>query len=493
MTLNKVERNGNTVEMEFAIGREEFDKAIERSYKKNVGKIYVPGFRKGKAPRRMIEKMYGEGVFYEDAINFVYPDMYEQAVAEAKIEPVDQPESDIVDVGEVGLVMKTSVTVKPEVKIGNYKGLKLNRAVYTVTDEEVDAEVKNLAEQNSRLVTVEDRETKTGDTAVIDFEGFIDGVSFAGGKASDFSLDIGSNMFIPGFEDQMVGHKAGEEFDVNVTFPEDYHMKDFAGKEAVFKVNLKEVKEKIVPEINDDFAQEVSEHDTIEELRTELKDKMLESRIKMANDMLEGEIISKVVESMEADIPQCMITTALDEVQREQSQRFMEQGMTMDQYFQITGEDPKAFVDMMMEQAERRVKSRLALEKVAELEKIEVSEADLDMEIKRIAERFDMEPEKIRELVPLDTVKEDLKTQLAVEHIKGLSEITEMPAEEYEAKKKAEFEEKQAQEALNRAAEELKEKDAIAKKPAKKSSKKAGKEPKIEEVKLDENSSAEEK
>ncbi|MBR2742961.1 MAG: trigger factor [Clostridia bacterium] len=465
MTLNKVERNGNTVEMEFAIDRAEFDKAIEKSYKKNVGKIYVPGFRKGKAPRRMIEKMYGEGVFYEDAINFVYPDMYDEAVKEAKIEPVDQPEADVVDVGEAGLVMKATVTVKPEVKIGEYKGLKLTRAVYTVTDEEVEEEVKKLAEQNSRLVTVEDRESKKGDTAVIDFEGFIDGKSFAGGAAKSFNLEIGSDMFIPGFEDQLIGHKAGEEFDVTVSFPEDYHMKDFAGKEAVFKVTLNEVKEKIVPEINDEFAQEVSEHDTIDEVRAELKAKLLEMRVKNANDMLEGEIISKLVDTLDADIPSVMIANEFEQVQKEQNQQFMEQGMTMDQYFQMSGQDPQEFVQLMMNQAERRVKSRLALEKVAEIENIEVSDADLDMEIERIAKRFEMEPDQIRNVVPLDTVREELKTQLAVEHIKGLSEITEMPGEEYEKMKKEEFEAKQAEEAMKKAAEELKEKAETAKEP----------------------------
>lgn len=465
MTLNKVERNGNTVEMEFAIDRAEFDKAIEKSYRKNVGKIYVPGFRKGKAPRRMIEKMYGEGVFYEDAINFVYPDMYDDAVKEAKIEPVDQPEADIVDVGEAGLVMKATVTVKPEVKIGDYKGLKLNRAVYTVTDEEVDEEVKKLAEQNARLVTVEDRGIKKGDTAVIDFEGFIDGKSFAGGAAKSFSLEIGSDMFIPGFEDQMIDHKSGEEFDVPVTFPEDYHMKDFAGKEAIFKVKINEIKEKIVPEIDDDFAQEVSEHDTIAEVREELKEKMLEMHVRTANDMLEGEIISHLVDTLEADIPSVMIANEVQQVQKEQEQQFMEQGMTMDQYFQMTGQDPQEFVKLMMDQAERRVKSRLALEKVAEIENIEVSDADLDMEINRIAERFEMDPEQIRNIVPLDTVREDLKTHLAVEHIKGLAEITEISGEEYEKMKQEEFEAKQAEEAMKKAAEELKEKEETAKEP----------------------------
>jgi len=438
MTLNKVERNGNTVELEFAIGREEFEKAIQESYQKNVGKIYVPGFRKGKAPRRMIEKMYGEGVFYEDAVNIVYPQMYEDAVAEAKIEPVDQPEADIVDIGEVGLIMKASVTVKPEVKIGEYKGLKVNRAVYTVSDEEVETEMGNLAKQNARLVAVEDRGIQTGDTAVIDFEGFIDGVSFAGGQAKGFSLEIGSNMFIPGFEDQMIGHKAGEDFDVNVTFPEDYHMKDFAGKPAVFKVCLKEVKEMIVPELNDDFAQEVSEFDTIAEVREELRGKMLEARIKDANNMLESDLISQIIDTLEADIPQVMILNALDEVQREHSQQFMEQGLTMDQYFEITGEDPSQFAEMMMAQADRRVKMRLALEKVAELENIEVSDADVEMELGRLSERFSMDIERIRELVPMDAVREDLRNQLAVEQVKGLAEITEMPGDEYDAMKEAE-------------------------------------------------------
>ncbi len=423
----KLEKNQH--ELQFSIDAASFNDAIAKAYKREAGKYNIPGFRKGKAPRHMIEKMYGEDVFQYSAVNDLFPAEYDKAVEASGIEPVDRPEVDIVSMNTAdGVVLKAVVTVKPEMKVGNYIGLKAEKAANTVEDAAVDAEVDRLRERNARLVTREGK-AQDGDITDIDFEGFVDGEAFDGGKGEHFSLTLGSGQFIPGFEEQVAGHEAGEEFDVNVTFPEDYHAKELAGKAAVFKVKLNEVQYKELPAADDEFAKDVSEYDTLEEFKASIRKNMEESAEKQAELEVENTLVDQLVATLEGDIPPVMIETRIDEMVRDFDYRLSQQGLRLADYLKYIGGDEAKFREGFKEQAEKQVKMRLALEAVAKAENIEASEEDFENEVKRIADTYKMEVEKVRSIIPVAEVKKDLAVNKAIDFIKSKAEITAKKAE----------------------------------------------------------------
>ena len=424
----KLEKNQH--ELQFSIDAASFNDAIAKAYKREAGKYNIPGFRKGKAPRHMIEKMYGEDVFQYSAVNDLFPAEYDKAVEASGIEPVDRPEVDIVSMNtEDGVVLKAVVTVKPEMKVGNYIGLKAEKAANTVEDAAVDAEVNRLRERNARLVAREGK-AQDGDITDIDFEGFVDGEAFDGGKGEHFSLTLGSGQFIPGFEEQIVGHEAGEEFDVNVTFREDYHAKELAGKAAVFKVKLNEVQYKELPVADDEFAKDVSEYDTLDEFKASIRKNMEEAAEKQAELEVENALVDQLVATLEGDIPPVMIETRIDEMVRDFDYRLSQQGLRLADYLKYIGGDEAKFREGFKEQAEKQVKMRLALEAVAKAENIEASEEDFENEVKRIADTYKMEVEKVRSIIPVAEVKKDLAVNKAIDFIKSKAEITAKKAEE---------------------------------------------------------------
>ena len=424
----KLEKNQH--ELQFSIDAASFNDAIAKAYKREAGKYNIPGFRKGKAPRHMIEKMYGEDVFQYSAVNDLFPAEYDKAVEASGIEPVDRPEVDIVSMNtEDGVLLKAVVTVKPEMKVGNYIGLKAEKAANTVEDAAVDAEVNRLRERNARLVAREGK-AQDGDITDIDFEGFVDSEAFDGGKGEHFSLTLGSGQFIPGFEEQIVGHEAGEEFDVNVTFPEDYHAKELAGKAAVFKVKLNEVQYKELPVADDEFAKDVSEYDTLDEFKASIRKNMEEAAEKQAELEVENALVDQLVATLEGDIPPVMIETRIDEMVRDFDYRLSQQGLRLADYLKYIGGDEAKFREGFKEQAEKQVKMRLALEAVAKAENIEASEEDFENEVKRIADTYKMEVEKVRSIIPVAEVKKDLAVNKAIDFIKSKAEITAKKAEE---------------------------------------------------------------
>ena len=424
----KLEKNQH--ELQFSIDAASFNDAIAKAYKREAGKYNIPGFRKGKAPRHMIVKMYGEDVFQYSAVNDLFPAEYDKAVEASGIEPVDRPEVDIVSMNtEDGVVLKAVVTVKPEMKVGDYIGLKAEKAANTVEDAAVDAEVNRLRERNARLVARESK-AQDGDITDIDFEGFVDGEAFDGGKGEHFSLTLGSGQFIPGFEEQIVGHEAGEEFDVNVTFPEDYHAKELAGKAAVFKVKLNEVQYKELPVADDEFAKDVSEYDTLDEFKASIRKNMEEAAEKQAELEVENALVDQLVATLEGDIPPVMIETRIDEMVRDFDYRLSQQGLRLADYLKYIGGDEAKFREGFKEQAEKQVKMRLALEAVAKAENIEASEEDFENEVKRIADTYKMEVEKVRSIIPVAEVKKDLAVNKAIDFIKSKAEITAKKAEE---------------------------------------------------------------
>ena len=429
MSLVKNEKiEANKVELHFTLEAEAFKTAISKAYRKEAKNFNVPGFRKGKAPRNLIETMYGAEVFHLDAINDLFPDAYEAIIIETGLEPVDRPEVDVVSADvENGVVVKVIVTVKPEVKIGEYKGLKVEKNVNTIKDEEVDQEIERMADRNSRMITREG-DAQNGDSANINFEGFVADVAFEGGKGENFDLVLGSGQFIPGFEEQVVGHKAGDAFDVTVTFPEQYQAEDLAGKEAIFKCTINELKTKELPVMDDEFAKDVSEFDTLEELKSDIRKGMQEQADKKVELDVENAIVDLVVDSLEAEVPECMNEARIDEMVREFEMRLDQQGLKLDMYIQYTGATVESFREGFKEQAEKQVKIRLALEKIVELENIVAEEADIEAEIVRIAEAYKMEVEKVRGLIPLDEVKKDLTVNKAIDLLKSTAVITEIQA-----------------------------------------------------------------
>ncbi len=411
----------NVVKLTIEVDKEAFEKALEKAYKKNVKQIALPGFRKGKAPRKLIEKYYGEAVFYEDAVNFVCPDAYEYAVKEAGISPVDRPEIDIEEIGEgKNLVLTAEVTVKPEVELGEYKGVKAEKTVYETKDEDVENQLKAVAEKNARMITIEDRAVKMGDITVIDFEGFVDGVAFEGGKGLGHTLEIGSGQFIPGFEDQLVGAELNAEKEINVKFPEEYHAEELKGKDASFKVTVKEIKEKEVPALDDDFAKDVSEFDTLEEYKNSIKETLDKSNAERTKAEFENNVVEAVTENATVDIPKCMIDNRIEDMIKDFGYRLSSQGMNLEQYMQITGTTADSFKEQFAPQAEAQVKSNLVLEKIAELEGLEVGDEDVEAELTKMAEMYGMELDKVKSLMgdnEKESIKEDLKIKKAVEFL----------------------------------------------------------------------------
>ncbi len=426
MNLVKSEKLEKSMhELQFSVDAETFKAAIDKAFKREGKKYNVPGFRKGHAPRTVIEKMYGADIFHYDAINDLFPEAYEAAVKEAAIEPVGRPEADVVSENlEEGVVLKVTVPVKPEIKVGGYTGLKATKNVNTVDDADVDSELARMQDRNARIVTREGA-AENGDTADLDFEGFVDGEAFEGGKAEHYSLVLGSGSFIPGFEEQVVGHAAGEEFDVNVTFPEEYQAAELAGKAAVFKIKLHEVKTKEMPVLDDEFAKDVSEYDTLDELKASIRKGMEEQNEKQASLQVENDLVDQVIGTIEGDIPDAMYESRLDELVRDFEYRLQQQGLKLEMYLQYMGQTMETFRASFKEQAEKQVKIRLALEAVAAQEKIEASQEDFEAEMQRIADAYKMEVEKVKELVSEAEVKKDLAVNKAIDFIKEKAEIIE--------------------------------------------------------------------
>ena len=422
MSLNSsTQVETNRWQLEISVDANTFNTAVDHAYKKQKNRIVIPGFRKGKAPRAFIEKYYGPDIFYEDAINEVYPDALEEAVKESKLDMIqDKVDFDLVSADkENGLVFKATITVKPEISIQNYTGIPATRKSTEVTDEDVAAELARVQDRNSRMVTVEDRPAENGDVTDIDFEGFLDGEPFEGGKSENFSLRLGSNQFIPGFEDQIVGHNTGDEFDVNVTFPDDYQAEDLRGQSVLFKVKLHEIKKKELPALDDEFAKDVSDTcETLEDLKKEITERLKKERQENVEHAFEEKILDAVIEGMKADIPQAMVESQIDSFVQDFGYRLQMQGMTLEQYIKMTGTEMGAFRAMFRDQADRQVKTRLALEKVAELENIAVSDKELDEEYAKMAEQYKMDVEKVKSIVAADALAADLKVSEALELVK---------------------------------------------------------------------------
>ncbi len=401
------------------VSAEEFETALDKAYKKNKNKISLPGFRKGKAPRAMIEKMYGTGVFYEDAANDLIPGAYESAAKESELEIVAQPSIDVTQI-EKGkpFIFTATVAVKPEVTLGDYKGIEVEKKTAEVTDEELQAEIDKVRESNSRMITVEDRAVQDGDITTIDFEGFVDGEPFEGGKGENYPLTIGSHSFIDNFEEQLIGKNIGEETEVNVTFPEQYQAEELQGKPAVFKVTIKEIKVKELPELDDDFAQDVSEFDTVDEYKEDLKKKLFENKEAALKREKEEDVVGKIIENATMEIPDPMVDTQVRQMVQEFSQRIQSQGLSLQQYMQFTGMTPESLTNELQPQALKRIQSRLVLEAVVAAENIETSDEDLEKELEKMAEMYQMEADKLKELVGEEEKKQialDLAVQKAVE------------------------------------------------------------------------------
>ena len=421
MSLQVEKLEHNMAKLTIEVPAEELEKALETAYQKNKNKISVPGFRKGKVPRNMIEKMYGPAIFYEDAANELIPDAYEKALDECEEEIVSAPKIDVTQI-EKGkdFIFTAEVAVKPEVTLGKYKGIKVDEADLAVTEEEINAQIEKERENSARTISVEDRPVKDGDITTLDFEGFVDGVAFEGGKGTDYPLTIGSGSFIPGFEEQLIGAELNKEVEVNVTFPEDYHAKDLAGKPATFKCKIKDIKEKELPELDDEFASEVSAFDTMAEYKEDVKKSLEMKKADAAKIAKEEAVIDAVIEDAKMDIPDAMVETEQRQIIEEFSQRMRMQGLTMEQYMQFTGMTPQALMDQTKPQALKRIQSRLVLEAVAKAEDLKASEEDYAAEIKDMSEKYQMEEDKIKEMLgekPKKQVEEDLAIRKAVDFL----------------------------------------------------------------------------
>ena len=425
MELKNTEKQEHSVvALTIEITKAEFEAAKDKAFKKTGKNITVPGFRKGKAPRKMIEKLYGEGVFFEEAFNIIYPDAMEMAVEKSGIKPVGRADVDLGDPAEEGgLTIIAKVPVEPEVELGEYKGIEVEKETVKVLQADVKAELNRMAQRNARTETVE-RKAKKNDTVDIDFEGFVDGVPFEGGKAEHHELTLGSGAFIPGFEDQLIGCKAGDEKDVVVTFPEEYHAKELAGKEATFKCKVHKVEETILPEIDDEFAKDVSDTcETLDDLKKEITERLKAERQEAADNAFEEKVLDAVIDGMKADIPAAMIDAQVDTIVQDFGYRLQMQGMGLEQYLKMTGTEMGAFRAMFQSQAERQVKTRLALQKVVELEGITVSDKELEEEYAKMAEQYKMEVEKVKAIVSKEALEGDLKISNALEFIKKNAKV----------------------------------------------------------------------
>lgn len=413
----------NSYELVVTVDGDTFEKAVNAVYRKQVKNINIPGFRKGKAPRHMIEKMYGSEVFYEDAMQDCYPEALYDAAKEAGLKIVAVESLEAVEAGKDGFTFKTSIVVEPEMEIKDYLGIEVEKKSTEVTDELVNDEIEKVRERNSRMVTVEDRPAQDGDTVVIDFEGFVDGTAFDGGKAENYNLALGSGNFIPGFEEQIVGHNTDEEFSINVKFPEDYQAEELKGKDAEFKIKLHEIKAKELPEVDDEFVKDVSEKETLDEYKEELKETVSKRLKDEAEKDVDDQIANKLMELVEGEIPDAMYDNQANEMVRDFDMRLRSQGMDIDTYMQYMGMDKNALKDMYREEAEKRVKLRLALETIAKKENIEVTDADLDEEYSKMAEAYKMDVEKVKAAVPAESLTEDLKVQKALALVKDKAVI----------------------------------------------------------------------
>ena len=413
---NKVDTN--TYEIEVTVDAQTFADACKSAYMKQRKSIQIPGFRKGKATQGMVEKVYGEGAFYEEALEIVYPNAVQSAIDEAELKVVGQPfDLDVPVMSKAeGVEMKMKVTTYPEVKLGEYKGLEAKMLDTEATDDDVAEELKNMQDRNSRLVTVEDRAAEMGDTAEIDFEGFVDGVAFEGGKGENYPLELGSGSFIPGFEEQVVGHKSEEEFDVNVTFPEEY-AEELAGKDAVFKCKIHEIKSKELPELDDDFAKDVSEFDTLDELKADLKKQIGDRKTASANTDFENQLLEQVCDNMEVEIPECMFDQKCDEMIQDYAYRLQMQGIDLNTYLGYLGQTQEQFKAQFMDGAKQQVKTQIALDAIVEAEKLEATEDKINAEIDKLAAQYDMEADKIKAAVPQDQIAKDVTTKKAVDLI----------------------------------------------------------------------------
>ena len=425
MSLKKSEViEKNRYELQISVDKATFDAAVSAVYRKQVKNINVPGFRKGKAPRSIIEKMYGTGVFYEDAINDLIPAAYTEALEEAKIDAVGQPEFDVVSIDENGLVLSAKVYVKPEVEIKDYIGIEVEKEVTEVTDDMINKEIETIRERNSREIDVTDRAAEMGDTTVIDFEGFCDGVAFEGGKGTDYALKLGSGSFIPGFEEQIVGKNIDEEFDVNVTFPTEYHAADLAGKEAVFKVKIHAITKVELPELDDDFAKDVSEFDTFDEYKADLTAKIAKRNEAAADAAVDDKLVEALIEKLEADIPEPMFVAETENFVRDYDTRLRSQGLDLNTYFKYTGMTLDSLREQMRPQAERQVKARLALEKIAALENIEATEEDINAEYEKIAAAYGIEIDQVKASIDKEAIAADMKVQKAMELVREKAAVT---------------------------------------------------------------------
>ena len=411
--VEKLEKNMAKLTIE--VPAEDFEKALDSVYKKSRNKIAMPGFRKGKAPRKMIEKMYGESVFYEDAANDIIPGAYEDAAKESGLEIVSRPEIEVEQIEKgSAFIFTATVAVKPEITLGAYKGIEIEKKTAEVTDEEVEEEINRARENNSRMITVDDRASREGDTVVIDFDGYVDGEQFEGGKSEDYSLVLGSHTFIDNFEEQLVGKNPGESVEVHVTFPDAYQAEELRGKEAVFYVDIKDIKIKELPDIDDEFAQDISDFDTLDEYKEDLKKKLLENKEAALDREKEETVINKIIENSQMDIPEPMVDAQTRQMTQEFAHRLQSQGLSLEQYMQLTGFTPQKMVDELKPQALKRIQSRLVLEAVAAAENIEVSDEDFNKEIENIAEAYNMEKDKFIELAG-DNEKEQIRMDIAVQ------------------------------------------------------------------------------
>ena len=439
MSLKETKKlDTNRYQLEITIDGEKFREAIKEAYRKNGKKINVPGFRKGKAPLHMVETYYGTEVFFEDALNLLYADVVEEAINESGLKVIDDKmDFELVSISkEDGVDFKVSVTTYPEITLKAYKGLKAEKQAVNVTAAEVNAEVKAMAERNARMVSVEDRAAKKGDAVVIDFEGFVDGVAFDGGKAEGHTLELGSGQFIPGFEEQIIGKNINDEFDITVTFPEDYGAKELAGKEAVFKIKLHEIKVRELPEVDDEFAKDVSEFDTLKELKADLKKKAVERKKRAADEAVENDLVQQIVDGIEGEIPEAMFESRLNQSVEEFAYRLQSQGMDLQTYLKYTNSSIEDFKATFRPQAEMQVKYRLALEKIVELEGIKADEKDVEEQFKKMAESYGVEVEQVKAAIPASEIEKDIAVGKAIDFVKENAVITEAAAEEKAAPKK---------------------------------------------------------
>ncbi len=426
MSLVSTNKIDNTkYELVIKADADAFEKAIQETYLRSRNRININGFRKGKAPRKMIEQLYGENVFYEDAVNALVNTEVAPAIEETDYELIANPDINVTSINkDDGVTFNVVITVKPEVEISDYKGIEIEKTVNDVTDEDIDRQIQALRERNGRLVTVEDRPAENGDVAVIDFEGFKDGVAFEGGKDFNYELALGSGTFIPGFEEQIVGKKTGEEFTINVTFPENYQMKELAGQPCEFKIKLNEIKTKELPDLDDEFVKDATEFDTLDELKKDMRTKLEEHAAQHAEAEAENKLFETLIEKLDADIPQVMFENKIDEMVRDFEARLSQQGLNMETYLSYTNMDMDAFRKNFEEQAQKQVKVRLALEKIADLENIEVTDEQAEAEISKMAEQYKMPVERVRSLVGLKAVKNDLRVAEASKIVKDSAKIT---------------------------------------------------------------------